>query len=419
LQQSEIEKNLRHNITLNVLEGALFGLGLGFASFVTIIPLFVSKLTDSAILIGLVPAIHSAGWYLPQLYTARKLTRQSQFKTLVMRYTVHERLPFFGFAAVAWMSGSLDASAILILLFGLLIWQGLGAGFTANPWQNMIGKIIPGQIHGKFFGLQFGAMSMFMMAGSLLTGILLDRYGFPNNFALIFLFASVAIALGIIALAMVKEPSLPPSGTAKEEFTFGWQLVSILKKDIPFRKFLLVRSLTQLGIMPIGFYTVYAVQAHEAPGAAIGIMTAIMSVTQVFANVLLGRLGDRKSHQLVMVLGALALSLSALTAWFAPNYTWFYLAFMLAGVAYVTVWATQLVVTLQFARSDQRPAYIGLSNTITAPSALLSPILGGWLAQQAGYQATFWIAIVSAVITLGILQSLAGWKPAVVEAEVA
>jgi MFS family permease len=171
--------------------------------------------------------------------------------------------------------------------------------------------------------------------------------------------------------------------------------------------------------MPIGFYTVYAVQAHEAPGAAIGIMTAIMSVTQVFANVLLGRLGDRKSHQLVMVLGALALSLSALTAWFAPNYTWFYLAFMLAGVAYVTVWATQLVVTLQFARSDQRPAYIGLSNTITAPSALLSPILGGWLAQQAGYQATFWIAIVSAVITLGILQSLAGWKPAVVEAEVA
>jgi len=121
----------------------------------------------------------------------------------------------------------------------------------------------------------------------------------------------------------------------------------------------------------------------------------------------------------VLMVGAAALSLSAMIAWLAPSYTWFYLAFMLAGIAYVTVWATQMVVTLQFARNDQRPAYIGLSNTITAPSALLSPILGGWLAGQAGYPATFWIAVVSAILTLGMLQSMTGWKPSAVEVEVA
>jgi MFS family permease len=233
---------------------------------------------------------------------------------------------------------------------------------------------------------------------------------------LIFLFASLALLISMATLAMVREPQIPPA-SGQSDLDFGKQLISILKNDRHFRKFLLVRSLMQLGIMPIGFYTVYAVQTHGAPGSAIGLMTAIMSVTQVFANVLLGRLGDRKSHRLVLALGAAALSISALIAWLAPNYTWFYPAFMLAGIAYVTVWATQMVVTLQFARNDQRPAYIGLSNTITAPSALLSPVLGGWLAGQAGYPATFWLAIAAAILTLGMLQAMTGWKPAPVETE--
>lgn len=414
-----IEKNLRYNISLNVIEGAFFGLGLGFASFVTIIPLFVSELTDSAILIGLVPAMHSTGWYLPQLFTARYLGRQSHFKTLVMRYTLHERLPFLGLAAVAWISISLDKSVVLGLVFAMLIWQGIGAGFTANPWQNMIGKLIPDRIHGMFFGIQFGAVSVLMVAGSLLTGILLDNYALPYNFALVFLFAGIALLVSLMALAMVREPHISPVDTGQGENNFGKQLLFILKQDTHFRKFLMIRSLMQLGIMPIGFYTVYAVQEHNAPGSAIGVMTAIMSVTQVFANVLLGRLGDRKSHQVVLMLGAVALSLSALVAWLAPNYSWFYLAFMLAGIAYVTVWATQMIVTLQFARNDQRPAYIGLSNTITAPSALLSPVLGGWLAGKAGYPATFWIAIAAAILTLGLLQSMSGWKPAPANTELA
>ena len=55
------------NFVLNVTEGALFGFGVGAASFGTVIPLFVSQLTDSAILIALIPYIHQLGWQLPQL----------------------------------------------------------------------------------------------------------------------------------------------------------------------------------------------------------------------------------------------------------------------------------------------------------------------------------------------------------------
>ena len=77
----EIRKHLRYNTIVNLLDGAFFGSALGFASFVTVLPLFVSSLTDSALLIGLIPAIHSMGWQLPQLFTANRLSQQKVYRT--------------------------------------------------------------------------------------------------------------------------------------------------------------------------------------------------------------------------------------------------------------------------------------------------------------------------------------------------
>jgi hypothetical protein len=40
--ETEIRKNMRFNYIVNVFDGAFFGFGIGFASFSTVIPLFVS-----------------------------------------------------------------------------------------------------------------------------------------------------------------------------------------------------------------------------------------------------------------------------------------------------------------------------------------------------------------------------------------
>lgn len=94
--EAELTKNLKHNFTVNILDGTFFGLGIGFASFATVIPLFVSNLTESALLIGLVPAVHNVGWQLPQLLTAKSVSRMKQFKPAAIFWTIQERLPFWG-----------------------------------------------------------------------------------------------------------------------------------------------------------------------------------------------------------------------------------------------------------------------------------------------------------------------------------
>src|ERR1044071_7014851 len=77
-------KHLRYNLVVNLLDGGFFGAAIGFASFGTILPLFVASMTSSATLIGLVPAIHSAGWLFPQLFTANYTSRLRRYKRTVL-----------------------------------------------------------------------------------------------------------------------------------------------------------------------------------------------------------------------------------------------------------------------------------------------------------------------------------------------
>ena len=59
--------------------------------------------------------------------------------------------------------------------------------------------------------------------------------------------------------------------------------------------------------------------------------------------------------------------------------------------------------TLEFGHEEERPAYIGLVNTLAAPTAFIIPLFGGWLADFAGYQATFIASSIGAIATVFVL----------------
>ena len=69
---------------------------------------------------------------------------------------------------------------------------------------------------------------------------------------------------------------------------------------------------------------------------------------------------------------------------------WFYAIFLLEAVAVVAIWTIPLALSVAFAQHDEdRPLYIGMSNTLPAPAAILAPVLGGWLADVAGFHVMF------------------------------
>ncbi len=395
--EAYIRRHLRFNFTVGLLDGGFFGLGMGFSSFAGIVPLFVNHLTDSAVLIGLVPAIHNLGWQLPQLLTAGWVGRARRYKPLTLWMTINERVPFLGLAIVALFVPSLSKGTILALTFLMLVWQGFGAGLAANPWTNMISKVIPHDILGTFFGAQSAAFNGFAGISAILAGVILDRMAGPGNFSACFALTFVAMGISYLFLSMTREPESTPSPEAHAGGLWKRSL-DLLKRDRNFLAFLLVRVLSQFGGMAFAFYVIYAVQQYGMSDAAAGIMVAILLTGQVVLSPLMGRLGDRWSHRGVMSLGAIGAALSAILAWSATSVHWFYAIFLLEAVAIVAIWTIPLALSVSFARTeDERPLYIGLANTIPAPATILAPVLGGWLADAAGYHAMFILSAVCAI----------------------
>ena len=302
----ELRKSLKHNLVVNLLDGGFFGFALGFASFVTVIPLFVSTMTSSAMLIGLIPAIHSMGWQLPQLLTADRVSRQKRYKPMMLFMTIQERIPFLGLAMVAWLLPSIGSQAALAITFTLLIWQGLGGGFTATAWQSMIGKIIPSERRGTFFGAQSATANLMSSLGAVLAGLILENLGSPIDFTLVFLLAGVAMTISWIFLSMTREPASQPVSTAATPRDFWKNLGVILKRDHNFRWFIVARMLSQLALMASAFYAVYVVRRHGMSEVSVGVMTGVLLGTQIAVNPILGWIGDRGSHRLAMEIGIAA-----------------------------------------------------------------------------------------------------------------
>jgi MFS family permease len=180
----------------------------------------------------------------------------------------------------------------------------------------------------------------------------------------------------------------------------------ILKRDKNFRWFLTARILSQIAMMGFAFYTVYAVRIHHVSESGVGIMTGVLLGTQILANPIMGWIGDRWSNLAVMKIGITAATMSALLAWWAPNPAYFYMVFILTGIANVSIWTIGLAIILEFGSEHEQPVYIGMSNTLVAPVNILAPFLGGWLADLSGYPAAFLASAFGGAAALWVYQAM-------------
>jgi len=399
---TEIEKHFPFNATVNILDAAFFGLGLGLASYVTIVPLFVADLTDSTVLIGLIAALQAIGWQLPQVFFANVVSRLKRFKPMVILFTSTERFPYFGMALLAMFASEMDNNLVLLLLFVLIIIQTFGGGITANAWLSMVSKVIPNRRRGTFFGIHGAASHLMTGIGAVAAGYILGNLVFPGNFALCFFLAGIFMTVSWGFLAATREPDHAVSATKENQPNLFQNLKYVLKMDKNFRWFLLVRGLSQLATMAIAFYTVYALRQFDMSPQTAGFMTGLLAFTQTASSVVMGWAGDRWGHVRMLTLANIAMALSALIAILATDLIWFYLVFALAGIMLNAQWSTLILITFNFGSVEERPFYIGLSSSLTAPIVLISPILGGFLADTVGFGVTFGICIIAALIAIFI-----------------
>jgi MFS family permease len=78
----------------------------------------------------------------------------------------------------------------------------------------------------------------------------------------------------------------------------------------------------------------------------------------------------------------------------------YYAVFALLGAANAGFIVSDLSIAMEFGPEAQRPTYIGLARTLSAPFLFIAPLIGGAVAQVWGYA---WMFVLALVLTLASL----------------
>lgn len=397
---NDVEKNFSWNFKVNLIDAIFIVFGLGVISRETVLPLLVSQLTDSRVAIGMVAAIYNFGYYLPQLLTANYTEGLRRKKPFVMLLGgLGERGPYYLMGLVVLCLAVDFPGLTLTLIFLLLAISAASNGVATPAWYDMIAKVIPVQKRGLFSGVGHGLGALLAATlGAALVAKVLKDWSFPNNFAFLFGVAAIAVTISWVGLALTREPDSERVKESVPLIRYLKYLPNTLRKDSNFSHFVLSYSLVKVGWMAMGFFLVYGVERFGLTGTQIGIFTGVLIGSQAVLNLIWGLIADRIGHKIVLVGAAFALALAALVTLIAPSSTWLGLTFILLGAALAGDDVSRFNIVLEFCAPEDRPTYIGLTNTLLAPVTFLAPLLGGLLAEWLGYSGLF---VITAFVALG------------------
>ena len=395
---ASVARNFRHNVLINTLDITFFFLADSFWNINTIMPVFAATHTDNPYIIGLMPAIVNAGWFLPQMFIASRVTNSPKILPLSVRLGVLERLPYLLFAVLALAIPHIGKSTALILLILLMSWRGIAGGMSALPWQEVMARVIPLSHRARFFGFSrvFGQGAGIL--GSVISGIILANLSYPRNYALGFGIAVIIQWLSFASYIQNREPdpeqsNLPdakpiPSQPKKPAIDFS-MFGRILKKDGNFRLYLLARSISFIGNMATAFIAVYAIKSFHLPDEQAAVFTGVILASGVLGYALWGAVGDRIGPKKIMVLSFICWFVALIIAIISKSIWLYYLVFALFGLYQSGVGVGDSMLIMELGEESLRPTYLGMGRTLTGSFLLLAPVLAGSLVSRYDYSVMF------------------------------
>ena len=395
---ASVAQHFRHNVIINTLDISFFFMADSFWNINTIMPVFAATLTDNPFIIGLMPAIVNAGWFLPQMFLASRVSHTPKILPLSVRLGVFERIPYLLFPVLALAIPHIGTSVALILLILLMTWRGIAGGMSALPWQEVMARVIPLSHRARFFGFSrvFGQGAGVL--GSVLSGLILATLSYPRNYALGFGIAVIIQWLSFASYIQNREPeqaqvivpAAKPTLPAPRKPAINYSMFGqILKKDGNFRLYLVARSISFFGNMATAFIAVYAIKAFHLPDEQAAVFTGVILASGVLGYAFWGAVGDRIGPKKIMVLSFICWFAALIVAIFSKSIWLYYLVFAMFGLYQSGVGVGDSMLIMELGEESLRPTYLGMGRTLTGSFLLLAPVLAGSLVARYDYNVMF------------------------------
>ena len=401
----DVVKHFKRNFYVNVMDAGFWFFGDSFVAAYTIMPVFMSTLTDSPILIGMVPALEGAGWFLPQLFLAKRLEGKNRRLPLVLKLGIFDRLPFLLLAVGAFFILRLDPKIAITLFLVIYVIKTFSSGLGALPWQELIATVIPTSHRGRYWGISLILGKLMGMAGAIVTGLLLTRIAYPTNYAIMFGLGFIGVSISYVFLKLNIEPEIVRSVSPSNQDLNLWRRMgNILNTDKNFLYFLVNRGFVFLASMSLGFITVYGIQQFNLPLSYSAIFTIVMLVAEIIGFGIWGSYGDQHGYKKVLEYSNLFMILGLLMLMFLNSIWGLYFAFGMISFSHAGEFIADQNIAMEFSSENDRPTYIGMSKTLIGPFLLLAPIIGGGIVKLWGYQSMFLVSLIISIIAYSTIK---------------
>jgi MFS family permease len=401
---AEVEKHYWRNFILITLDSSFYSFAAVTLSQDTILPYFISQFSGNPLLIGLVPALYWFGFYFPQLIGAFLASGKPRRKSLIFWIAVTQRMGILLIAITTQYLLKLPHNLALAFFFLSYFLFTVMNGMIGPAYADFISKAIIRR-RGLFFGAMYGLSGLIGFSASYLARFLLNTRTFPSNLQVLFWLGFATSFISPIIIANFREVALPDTVPVGPFSAFLKSVPVCIRQYPAFGRYILARLLLGLGFMGNSFYAVYAIQRFDLASGSLGIFTMIILLSQSGLGFLWGWIGDRFGYKKVLLISAILILLEGVIALIAPSALFFFFIALLVGGVYSAVSISDQNLVYEIAPPHETSRFVGIANTLLAPSYLLAPLFGGLLVGKVSHNALFGV-----VSGLALVAIFAVWR---------
>lgn len=360
----------------------------------TVLAWLLGAIGAPALVAWLVP-IRESGSMIPQLVIGAWVRRKPVRKWFWTLGSFGQAASVVAMAASVWfLEGYAAGGGIL----GALIVFSLARGFCSVSMKDVQGKCIPKTRRGRLSGL---ASTIGGTATVILTALLFWDRGDPTIgfYSMLLLLASALWIIAGFLFAGVEEYS-GETGGGGNAMAEAFSSLSLLRDDVPFRKFVVTRALLLCSALASPYFVVLA-QKESDIGWMLGVFLLASSLASSLSASFWGWAADTSSRK-VMIRGAamasgvcLVVGTTAVISGTETGSVWYYpVAFFILSVAHAGVRLGRKTYLVDMAGGNKRTDYTAVSNTV----------IGGLLLVTGGFTALVsMVSDVAVILVLGLM----------------
>jgi len=383
----------RQNFWLHVTEGCFASFGYQMVGGAILLPpLIKTHLGGSPVIIGLMMSFISIGT-LFQFFSVRALERIPKKKAVVLFFGFWMRLPLAAIALALWLWGPVWPGRVLVAIVVCRLVMSVSMQINYPPWMDMLGDTVREDWRGRYFGYRQFISALAAFGASGLVLLVLDRWGFPDGYAMLIGAAFLSTMVSWVVYCFVNDT---PDEAAKakeprhEPFVEYLRTVPrLLSKDRAFRRFLLYILLGTIAGSAGMFRAVAGLETYGLPDKHLGTFIAVGAAGAMAGSLLFGHLGDRYGHKRNLVAASTIMVLCNSLAAFAPTAGLYSVTFFLQGLAMGAFMASFMSYLLERAPAKIRMRYASVQGLLMVPVGLLAPVGAGKLVELSGYDVLF------------------------------